>query len=487
MKVDWPFTTCTRTTASSDVIPGVHYHADRYAASSKDLPAGSIVSVENPYSTVLFRSHAHRFCSNCLSPFSTAGSGKSDGQVIEQRGKRCLGGCEYTFYCSRECQLLDFSVHKYTCKRYEKVLKDAVRLYCRIQRTEGDFPWEDFMLARKVYIRLCLDSGVDLKSLHSVGDISVPEGIQSLVETSSRSCDQHVADNQSGLAMVLASSFPLEPTGAVEFFEHLLHKFQCNNFGILDSLQFVIGHGVYPKGAILNHSCDPNCVLTYHRGQQVIRTIQPVKDGEELHHSYTDICQPTSIRQGHLLMIYGFQCACDRCQHVGKWKEVEDALAEDFGMTCEDQIYVQQCIDSAQEMSTDECANHHDDMRELTRQYNSLCQALDVQRRKLGKYHLERYKTECLALSTSLMIGVEDTIDHAEYVVNFLKFVCSKHHPLLLVQQMTLADLQYVHGRLCLAELQFEELIETCMVTFGANHDYVHHYRALLDEIKVQK
>jgi hypothetical protein len=64
--------------------------------------------------------------------------------------------------------LKDFSVHKYTCTRYQKVLKDAVRLYSRIQHMKEEFPWEEFMLARKVYIRLCLDSGVDFKNLHSV-------------------------------------------------------------------------------------------------------------------------------------------------------------------------------------------------------------------------------------------------------------------------------------------------------------------------------
>jgi SET and MYND domain-containing protein len=346
-----------------------------------------------------------------------------------------------------------------------------------------EFPWEEFMLARKVYIRLCLDSGVDFKNLHSVGDVSIPDGIQSLVETS-KSCNQNAQDSQSVLAMVLASSFPLEPNGAVQFFEHLLHKFQCNNFGILDALQFVIGHGVYPQGAILNHSCDPNCILTYEGSQQVIRTIQPVKDGDELHHSYTDICEPTSIRQEHLQMIYGFQCECDRCRGIGKWKAIEDALAEDFGMTSEDQRYVQQCMYSAQEFSTNDDADNDDDMEELKRQYNFLCQALDVQRRKLGKYHLERYKSECLALSTSLMMGVEDTIIHAEHVVNFLKFVCNKYHPLLVVQQMTLADLQYVHGRIHLAEKQFGQLMEICKVTFGKNHVYVQRYQALLDEVQ---
>ena len=45
-------------------------------------------------------------------------------------------------------------------------------------------------------------------------------------------------------------------------YEHLC-RFQCNNFGITDDLLLPIGAGVYPNGALLNHSCDPNCVITY--------------------------------------------------------------------------------------------------------------------------------------------------------------------------------------------------------------------------------
>lgn len=45
--------------------------------------------------------------------------------------------------------------------------------------------------------------------------------------------------------------------------DRMLCSFQCNNFGITDDLLMPIGAGVFPAGAILNHSCDPNCVVTY--------------------------------------------------------------------------------------------------------------------------------------------------------------------------------------------------------------------------------
>jgi SET and MYND domain-containing protein len=361
---------------------------------------------------------------------------------------------------------------------------------------EEAFPWEEFMLARKFYIRSCLDSEVEFKSLHSIKDVKIPEDIKSLVETSPKHNWQPIYSTETALAMVIASSFPLLPEGAVEFFESLLHKFKCNNFGILDSIQFVIGHGVYPRGAVLNHSCDPNCILTYQGSRQVIRTILPVKEGQELYHSYTDICEPTFVRKQHLKTTYGFECKCSRCRGIGKWKEVEKALVEDLGMKIEDELYVRQSIDEAQQSSIEVTAAdnqtgtvnnngfYEDNEEQLKREYNSLGRALDVQREKLGKYNLERYKTECLALSTSLMLGVEAAVIHAEHVVNFLRFVCHPYHPLLLVQQMSLVELQYLHGRGLEALEGCRQLIESCKITFGVNHEFVHRYQEFLLKLK---
>lgn len=438
----------------------------RLATASNDHPPGVIVSSEKAYTSIIFRSHAHRYCAYCLSQF-------------QETGKRCLGGCEYTHYCSRECQRKDFGIHKHTCKKYHTIIGEAVRLYVGNGENQIEtFPWEDFMLARKTYIRMCMDSDVSVKHNHSVHEVNIPEDIDVLCQNESKEDELSM---YTSMAKIVAASFLLDPDGAVDFFEKLLNQFRCNNFGIQNSLQTVIAHGVYPLGAILNHSCNPNCILTYEGGEQLIRTIKKVNKGEELFHSYTDICQPTSVRREHLKMTYGFLCKCDRCELIGKWKSIEEELTKEEGYTNQDKEKVADLLAKAQIISTE---GSDDDIDNIRKEYEHLHNAIRIQEQKLGEYNLERYKTECLALSTSMLLGSDMTtaISHADYAVKFLRRVCNQYHPLVLLQEMTLAELYFSQGNETKAMEMFELLVEKCKVSFGENHPYVHHYQSLLGQ-----
>lgn len=76
-----------------------------------------------------------------------------------------------------------------------------------------------------------------------------------------------------------------------------------------------LGAGVYPIGALLNHSCDANCVVSYNPSThaQIIRCMQDVAAGEELTHMYLDAAATTAERQAKLRTSYFFTCTCAVC------------------------------------------------------------------------------------------------------------------------------------------------------------------------------
>mmetsp|Transcript_19762 Transcript_19762/g.38702 ORF Transcript_19762/g.38702 Transcript_19762/m.38702 type:complete len:360 (-) Transcript_19762:1389-2468(-) len=109
----------------------------------------------------------------------------------------------------------------------------------------------------------------------------------------------------------------------------LSSRFDRNNFGIVDSLYVTVALGVYPVGAMLNHSCAPNCVLFYRqeagRSIQEIRCIaEKIEPGTELVHAYCDAVLPTPERQEKLKDLYNFKCECELC-HLPAAEESERA------------------------------------------------------------------------------------------------------------------------------------------------------------------
>jgi hypothetical protein len=55
----------------------------------------------------------------------------------------------------------------------------------------------------------------------------------------------------------------------------LLARFACNNHTICDEELRAIGVGLYPLGALINHSCRPNCMQTFTGRNIVFRWAVP--------------------------------------------------------------------------------------------------------------------------------------------------------------------------------------------------------------------
>ena len=76
----------------------------------------------------------------------------------------------------------------------------------------------------------------------------------------------------------------------------------------------VVGLGIFPAVAMINHSCYPNCaVVTAPGGVLEVRTLRSVPKGTELTVSYTNLLAPRATRQHELLTTKEFSCHCLRC------------------------------------------------------------------------------------------------------------------------------------------------------------------------------
>ncbi|CAM9598800.1 unnamed protein product [Ascophyllum nodosum] len=75
------------------------------------------------------------------------------------------------------------------------------------------------------------------------------------------------------------------------------------------------GVGLFPGGAMFNHSCAPNCawLTDLPSGKLRVIAVQDVAPGSQLCISYVDILQPGPTRRGLLREHFFFDCACQRC------------------------------------------------------------------------------------------------------------------------------------------------------------------------------
>ena len=56
----------------------------------------------------------------------------------------------------------------------------------------------------------------------------------------------------------------------------------CNTFYILDLSMSTIAFGLYQLPSLLNHSCEPNCLVVFNGRLLSLHTIRDVKSGEQV-------------------------------------------------------------------------------------------------------------------------------------------------------------------------------------------------------------
>ncbi|MGK3734381.1 MAG: hypothetical protein ACI8RD_000568 [Bacillariaceae sp.] len=316
---------------------------DRRAYSRCFIHAGEVIIRNLPTAHTLFDEHQRERCSRCLSTTRRQFQNSNNKNSL----LRC-GGCKQAWYCSRECQKLDFSLHRVECKEAPILFslndghgssnsKLLVRNFLALRLKDGkvnnnnccQHRYDNDLRSHNVTIQ-CGKKHFEKLIQYSNGHLEDQEMIdirraaqalwnQRKVLNKILMPDIDDGDDDTAETVVIHDRSELE-----DQLERDMRRFRVNNFGVTDSLVRVIGGAVYTLGALLNHSCSPNCLLRYDLSSEsssqrheppVMEVIaaQDIPIGEELTHSYIELVSSKNSRISNLKQMYGFDCFCPRC------------------------------------------------------------------------------------------------------------------------------------------------------------------------------
>ncbi|DBB01223.1 TPA: hypothetical protein ACH3X1_001097 [Trebouxia sp. C0004] len=86
----------------------------------------------------------------------------------------------------------------------------------------------------------------------------------------------------------------------------MLARCACNNHTICDDELRPIGVGLFPTGALINHSCTPNAMQSFKQQQIIFTALQPTAPGAEISISYIELAATHAERRQQLLEQYYF-------------------------------------------------------------------------------------------------------------------------------------------------------------------------------------
>ncbi|KAJ3039591.1 SET and MYND domain-containing protein 3 [Rhizophlyctis rosea] len=269
-----------------------HPTKGRALNATKPLPRGTHVLSFPALATVAVDDCCHWCLKPAIEPTTTP------------KQPRC-SACQRAKYCGAECQKRDWKAgHKVLCPFWKKR---------GTTESEDEAEWtarKDEEMLVKVALALTDSKSLseDLRggAVNREAFLSLPSHSEKW-DTETKSQMSQIAHQVAGMKSITLPEAELK--------DHL-GRFRCNNFAIYDPQLFIRAEGAFPIGALINHSCHPNCLVAYEGRTQVVRTIRDVDVGEELVATYVDVMESRDERRKKLWDKYRFHCDCPRCGPV---------------------------------------------------------------------------------------------------------------------------------------------------------------------------
>lgn len=302
----------------------------RYIVTDRDLSAGDIIAIEEPFSKALLPKGAHVYCAACL----------SDNFLDLFPCKNCSA----VMFCSEECIRIGMKkFHQYECRIIDvlnaintKIMRianftfyeafylfdmDIEQLRVAMSENENspmtvfDVDLEISPTNSKKQMFKAIDSLITNQNNRSSSDLFQRAGIVALMT--------HFLLNYTDLKLVLDSD------DKKDFYRNFLMKqtqiSALNYHGIFDGILSKVdldkdtqfGSGSYPFCSLINHSCAPNIARISYKCKNYIMINRSVSAGEQIfdNYGYHHCLETLRERQISLQNQYMFKCLCEACRH----------------------------------------------------------------------------------------------------------------------------------------------------------------------------
>lgn len=389
---------------------------------------GDVIFVSKPFVHVLDNCRRGQLCDYCFKRNSIL--------------KRC-SKCRFVFYCNEQCQKSSWQIHKYECQR--------------LKRCFPQLPSNSLRFLANIIFML----EVKKNAYEEIGGYQ--RTFDDLESHSEEIKNDAKRMQQFQTILVALENFMGQKYNPNEIFI-IFGKMVINSFSILDNEMQAIGSGLFLGPSILDHSCEPNAVVTFDRIFLYLQAVKdlPTKNIKDVFISYIDQLEIQETKQQQLQEQYYFTCNCSRC--IGDYWNKETLRYPLSKENCNDIVEKSKnMLEILKKMK-----RNNDDPKDilklalpLLKKQESVMYPINVLLVKIQDIIFDAYINIC-KWEEALSIGIK-TLDAYKYYY-------SDYHPCLGIQLFRIGKIQLYLEKIKEADNTLKKAEEILKITHGVNH-----------------
>ncbi|KAM4744920.1 histone-lysine N-methyltransferase SMYD3 isoform 2-T2 [Anableps anableps] len=359
-------------------------------------------------------------------------------------------------YCNATCQKQAWSGHKRECKCLRSLLPrlptDSVRLAAGLIFALLNPPKT---VGNELYTLEEHESHLNSMSEQKKHGLSQ---LASMLEL-------YVQQEDSGMTQEMTSALPPSCQDPLS----LIAKVTCNCFTISDGELQEVGVGLYLSLSLLNHDCQPNCVMVFEGKRLQLRAVRDISPKEEITISYIETLSLIEERQRQLEEQYHFICHCQRCN---------SRKEEGFMLSGEEEKWHQLKVD----LPRLEGLKTESNWAMLLESCSNLLSAAGAE---VPNENLYKLRVTDMALDAAIHLGQwEEALRYGMKTLPSYRLYYPDPHPVHGVQLMRVGKLQHYLEHIEDALDTFKEAYIIIRTTHGDDHHLTADLRMKMEECR---